>query len=52
MYNIIFSCGYFLIIRDISWSREILNTNQSTLMNTLLYVSQSHAPPILYRSEH
>ncbi len=30
MYNIIFSCGYFLIIRDISWSREILNTNQST----------------------
>ncbi len=46
MHNIIFSCGYFLIIRDIPWSREILNTN------TLLYVSQSHAPPILYRSEH
>lgn len=31
MHNIIFSCGYFRIIRGIPLSREILNTNQSTL---------------------
>lgn len=31
MHNRIFSCGYFLIIRGIPLSREILNTNQSTL---------------------